>query len=63
MTDAEGASTVVEIANSLKKLQPSIICLQEVDLRKRPDALEEVASAIGGGMQIAFYGHVKVRER
>jgi hypothetical protein len=29
-TDDDGASTVLQIANSLKKLQPSLVCLQEV---------------------------------
>lgn len=56
-TDKEGGSTVRRIARSLRKLRPSLVCLQEVDLRKRPGALQEVGRELG--MEAAFFGHVQ----
>ena len=35
-------------------------CFSQVDLAKRPGALEAIAEELGG-MHIEFFGHVKVR--
>ena len=38
-TDDDGESTVAQVARSLRALQPSFVCLNEVDLDKRPVCL------------------------
>ena len=60
-TDDDGESTVAQVARSLRALQPSFVCLNEVDLDKRPGALEAVAEALGG-FHVEFFGHVKGKE-
>ena len=57
-TAEDGSSTVAEVAASLRALGPSFVCLNEVDLDKRPGALEAVARELGG-FHIEFFGHVK----
>jgi endonuclease/exonuclease/phosphatase family metal-dependent hydrolase len=57
-TGADGSSTVAEIAAALRRLKPSFVCLNEVDLDKRPGALETVSRELGG-FYIEFFGHVK----
>ena len=57
-TAEDGSSTVAEVAASLRALGPSFVCLNEVDLDKRPGALEAVARELGG-FRIEFFGHVK----
>lgn len=52
------------IANALKQLriQPSIICLNEVDLHKFPDALEQLVESLRTKdieYSYSFFGHVQ----
>lgn len=60
-TDDEGGSTVASVAESLHALAPEFVCLNEVDLDKRPEALETVAAQLGG-FHIEFFGHVKGKD-
>jgi endonuclease/exonuclease/phosphatase family metal-dependent hydrolase len=60
-TAEDGTSTVAEVAAALRALGPSFVCLNEVDLDKRPGALETVARELGG-FHIEFFGHVKGKD-
>ena len=57
-TASDGRSTVAEVATALRMLEPTFVCLNEVDLDKRPGALEMVAQELGG-YHIQFFGHVQ----
>ena len=61
-TADDGTSSVAAIASHLASLNPDVLCLNEVDLRKRPTALEEVqhalSSAHGRSFAVQFFGHV-----
>lgn len=46
------------VGSTLRRLQPTVVCLNEVDLRKSPEGLEEIAAAIGAE-HIHFFGHVR----
>jgi hypothetical protein len=63
-TAEDGTSTVADVARSLAALhpRPALVSLNEVDLAKRPDALEQISRALGGGYAIHFFGHVKGKD-
>eukprot|EP00756_Hemistasia_phaeocysticola_P043743 Hpha_TRINITY_DN17317_c0_g1::TRINITY_DN17317_c0_g1_i1::g.137943::m.137943 len=56
-TGIGGASTVDAVAAALAKLSPDIVGLNEVDLKKRPEALTTVADRLG--LHFRFFGHVQ----
>lgn len=56
-SDAQGVSQVAAVAERLSRLQPSFVALNEVDLQARPEALEQLSSALG--MHYAFFGHAR----
>lgn len=55
---AEGESTVAAIGNALAELSPTVVALNEVDIRTRPEALSTVAERLGN-FSVAFFGHAK----
>ena len=57
-TASDGSSTVAEVATALRMLEPAFVCLNEVDLDKRPGALETLARDLGG-YHVEFFGHVQ----
>jgi len=58
LTAEDGTSTVEAVAQSLHALRPHVVCLNEVDVRSRPDGLKQLATAIGAD-HVAFFGHVR----
>lgn len=54
----DGMSTAPAIGDALASLQPSLVALNEVDTRLRPEGLATVAERLGG-FSIAFFGHVR----
>eukprot|EP00931_Biecheleriopsis_adriatica_P078799 TRINITY_DN52214_c0_g1_i1.p1 TRINITY_DN52214_c0_g1~~TRINITY_DN52214_c0_g1_i1.p1 ORF type:complete len:389 (+),score=49.72 TRINITY_DN52214_c0_g1_i1:131-1168(+) len=59
-TSASGACGLDHICSSLRALRPSVVCLNEVDLRKQPQGLKRVAEA-SGLSHVHFFGHVQGR--
>ena len=62
-TAKDGSSTASVIAAALAQLQPSVVCLNEVDI-SQPDVLSTVAQHIGnatgeGPAYVDFFGHVR----
>lgn len=55
---ADGQSSVSAIADTLARLQPTVVALNEVDIGLRPEALESLAQKLGG-FSVAFFGHVR----
>jgi len=41
LTAEDGTSTVEAVAQSLHALRPHVVCLNEVDVRSRPDGLKQ----------------------
>jgi len=61
--DPSGASSFEPIMSSLVALQPTVLCLNEVDIPKlesRGESLAQVAEALGG-YHLHFFGHVQGR--
>lgn len=58
LTAEDGTSTVDAVAQTLQALNPAIVCLNEVDLRKQPAGLEQL-SKILGTEHVHFFGHVR----
>jgi endonuclease/exonuclease/phosphatase family metal-dependent hydrolase len=54
----DGSSTEAAIGDALAGLQPTIVALNEVDIRLRPAALPALAERLGG-FYFAFFGHVR----
>lgn len=59
-TGPDGSSNVSEIAAALAALDPTLVALNEVDIKMRPGALEEIAETLGG-FSVSFFGHVAGR--
>ena len=61
-TADDGTSSVAAIASHLASLKPDVLCLNEVDLHKRPTALADVQRALSGAygrnFSVQFFGHV-----
>jgi len=57
-TSADKQSTVSAIGDALAALEPTVVTLNEVDVRLRPEALTAIAERLGG-FSIAFFGHVR----
>mmetsp|Transcript_17769 Transcript_17769/g.23258 ORF Transcript_17769/g.23258 Transcript_17769/m.23258 type:complete len:312 (+) Transcript_17769:92-1027(+) len=65
----KGVCTAEKISLTLARLNPvpAIVCLNEVDIRNSPDALERIAGVLGRQFmsgrpyRIDFFGHVKNR--
>jgi len=55
---SDGTSTVPAIGDALAGLQPTLVALNEVDMRIRPESLTSVAERLGG-FSVAFFGHVR----
>jgi endonuclease/exonuclease/phosphatase (EEP) superfamily protein YafD len=55
---SDGSSSVDKIAKALSALQPSVVALNEVDAKLRPDAVANLAGQLGG-FHFHFFGHVK----
>jgi endonuclease/exonuclease/phosphatase family metal-dependent hydrolase len=55
---SDGSSSVDKIAKALSALQPSVVALNEVDAKLRPDAVASLAEQLGG-FHYHFFGHVK----
>lgn len=53
-----GECTIEAIGQSLAKLNPTVVCLNEVDLNRWPDTLERFGRALGVS-NVEFYGHVR----
>eukprot|EP01062_Namystynia_karyoxenos_P038246 TRINITY_DN27767_c0_g1_i1.p1 TRINITY_DN27767_c0_g1~~TRINITY_DN27767_c0_g1_i1.p1 ORF type:complete len:305 (+),score=69.86 TRINITY_DN27767_c0_g1_i1:149-1063(+) len=59
-TAADGSCTLDAVAAALVRLRPDVVGLNEVDIRKRPGVLEQLASRLGPpDFHVAFYGHVR----
>ncbi|CAE8624851.1 unnamed protein product, partial [Polarella glacialis] len=56
-TTPGGACGVDAISRSLHGLQPAIVCLNEVDVSKKPEGLRRLAES-AGLPHIHFFGHV-----
>ena len=56
-TGANGECSVAAVAEVLKKLRPTLVSLNEVDVGKWPDALPQLAAALG--MCHHFFGHAR----
>lgn len=54
----DGSNTVSAIGDALAPLQPTLVALNEVDTRLRPEALNTLADRLGG-FTVAFFGHVR----
>jgi len=54
-----GESTVNAIGDQLAALQPSLVALNEVDVRIRPEALSSLAAKLGAQYEYKFFGHVR----
>lgn len=52
----DGSDSTSKIVADLAALEPSIVCLNEVDLRKQPGVLERIEQELG--MKSTFFGHV-----
>jgi len=57
-TADDGTPAIDAIVQTLQALNPLIVCLNEVDLRKQPAALQQV-SKILGVEHVHFFGHVR----
>ena len=47
------------IADALADLRPSVVCFNEVDTHKQPEALDHISRRLG--MRAEFFGHVRAR--
>ncbi|GBG25219.1 DNA-apurinic or apyrimidinic site lyase [Hondaea fermentalgiana] len=55
----DGECTIEAIGRALaNKLEPTVVCLNEVDIQKWPDTLDRFGKALGAS-HIKFFGHVR----
>jgi len=64
-TAMDGSPSFVAIAAAIAALRPSIVCLNEVDMHKAPEALAQVAAQMSqdgaAPATVEFFGHVRGR--
>jgi endonuclease/exonuclease/phosphatase family metal-dependent hydrolase len=56
--DLSGTSSYARVLQTLERLQPTLLTLNEVDMRQTPALLEDLSSAVGLPHS-SFFGHVR----